>query len=147
MSRSNNPKYKKFVDNASRSPGLCIHLKDNIESESEDIEIYPIYEQNFLSDSFLSFWFCEKCRNNYNIPESGIMVYHKDFDTLSFRDDIELENPYKEFIDENINHTVRSSEFFKKYKSQIEKKEKNRCEKVIFNKNKIVIKHTTKNTK
>ncbi|TMP86731.1 hypothetical protein CWC05_12000 [Pseudoalteromonas ruthenica] len=132
MKRTYNPKYKKFVDNASRSPGLCIHLKDNIESESEDIEIYPIYEQNFLSDSFLSFWFCEKCRNNYNIPESGIIVYHKDFDTLSFLDEIELENPYKKFINENINHTVRSSEFFKKYKSKIEKKKKTDAKKLFL---------------
>ena len=132
MDRTNNPKYKSFVDNAIRSPNLCIHLKKNIEEDDEKVEIYPVYEQNFLSDSFLSFWFCDQCFQNCKLPKPGVLVYHDNFDELSFQDDIKMKNPYEDFIDENIKYTVRNSEFIKKYKSQVEMMKREKCNTVDF---------------
>lgn len=132
MDRKNNPKYKSFVDNAIKSPNLCIHIKDNIEECDEKMKIYPVYEQNFLSDSFISFWFCEQCFQNCKLPKPGVKVYHEDFDELSFQDDIKIKNPYKDFIDENIKYTVRNTEFIKKYRPQLEIMTREKCNVVDF---------------
>lgn len=131
VNRMNDPRYKQFVRNAMRSPAMCIHLKEAIENADYSVSMHPVFEQNFMSDSFISFWFCDNCRKKCGFSTKGVYVFNKNYDEL-LENDVTLVNPFASFINENISYTLPAYQFSNFFNQGTHSKKPEECEVVDF---------------